>query len=75
MHEQQLVGAAQAVGLALAGDYFEEYVGQVCFSRECVMVCGVTNLRLGLAAEAALLVPMGAWLTQWRQYSCCQVPG
>ena len=29
MHEQQLVSAAQAVGLALAGDYFEEYVGQV----------------------------------------------
>ena len=29
IHEQQLVSAAQAVGLAIAGDYFEEYVGQV----------------------------------------------
>ncbi len=35
IHEQQLVSAAQAVGMALAGDYFEAYVGQV---RDCL--CG-----------------------------------
>mmetsp|Transcript_8571 Transcript_8571/g.25692 ORF Transcript_8571/g.25692 Transcript_8571/m.25692 type:complete len:316 (+) Transcript_8571:205-1152(+) len=32
IHEQQLVSAAQAVGLAIAGDYFEEYVGQVAMA-------------------------------------------
>lgn len=32
IHEQQLVSAAQAIGLAIAGDYFEQYVGQVCIS-------------------------------------------
>ena len=67
MHEQQLVSAAQAVGLALAGDYFEEYVGQVrrplidmpCAQRWLPFVF-MHDLHCGLTSIAWVLVTMFA---------------